>query len=416
MRLEGNVWLRMVLKDEMNIHVPQEQDAKAELMTLSTTKAKMFSPQASKSNLSVVQDSLLASYLMTISKDKIEKEEFFNICMNGDGWTDKFVDGKLWILHKIQHIRKVLKELGKKAQAFTGKGLVSMMLPDDFNYIKKNDASAEEPVVKIYKGVMYEGALNKAMLGASHNSIIQCLYKEYNVDVALEFVNNIQFIAQSWMMHNGFSIGIKDCIPTKTHLIQDSVIKSFVEADSISQTTQHPKIKEAKISMALNKAKDIGMKIAKEGMLNANMTKKLPSVLTEDRKTVPLSSSLENGFVSTIKSGSKGDFFNIAQITGLLAQQNLTGQRIAPVLNKGRRTLPHYKFGELPTELEYESKGFVRNSFMKGLNPREFFFHAMSGREGISDKTVSLTAGCFLVLLFIPRRINSVRTTFNITC
>lgn len=403
----------------MNIHVPQEQDAKAELMTLSTTKAKMFSPQASKSNLSIVQDSLLASYLMTISKNKIEKAEFFNICMHGDGWSDKFIDGKFWILYKIQHIRKVLKELGKKAQAFSGKGLVSMMLPEDFNYVKKNDASVEEPIVKIYKGVMYEGALNKAMLGASHNSIIQCLYKEYNVDVALEFVNNIQFIAQAWMTHNGFSIGIKDCIPTKTQLIQDSVIKSFVEADSISQTTQHPKIKEAKISMALNKAKDIGMKLAKEGMMKDMSIQEPKFRIPEEKimaKYITENTFSENAFVSTIKSGSKGDFFNIAQITGLLAQQNLTGQRITPVLNKGRRTLPHYKFGELPTELEYESKGFVKNSFMKGLNPREFFFHAMSGREGVSDKPVSLTVGCFLVLLLIPRKINSVRATYDITC
>ena len=36
----------------------------------------------------------------------------------------------------------------------------------------------------------------------------------------------------------------------------------------------------------------------------------------------------------------------------------------------------------------------MHNSFIHGLNPMEFFFHAMSGREGVSDKLVSLTAGC----------------------
>jgi DNA-directed RNA polymerase II subunit RPB1 len=92
-----------------------------------------------------------------------------------------------------------------------------------------------------------------------------------------------------------------------------------------------------------------------------------------------------NAFIATVTSGSRGDFFNIAQIGGILGQQNLTGQRIQPVLNKGKRTLPHYKFGELDVEKEYESKGFIRHSFMKGLNPREFFLHAMSGRESVSD-------------------------------
>lgn len=373
--------------DEMNIHVPQEYDARAELQILSTTKAKMFSPQASKSNVSIVQDSLLSAYLMTISKDKMERETFFNICMHGDGWTPKY------ILGKIQHIRRVLKELGRKLHAFNGKGLVSMMLPEDFNYTKKNDADPEEPIVRIYKGVMYEGAMNKALLGSSHNSIIQCLFKEYNVDVAMDFINNLQFVSQGWMMQSGFSIGIKDCIPTKTDMIQNMVTKSFVEADSIGQATQHPRIKEAKISMTLNKAKDIGMKLAKDGMLSS-----------------------DNGFVATITSGSKGDFFNIAQITGLLAQQNVTGQRIVPVLNKGRRTLPHYKFGELPSELEYESKGFIRNSFMKGLNPKEFFLHAMSGREGISDKRSVANSRLLFCVIVQTRRERQCKNNLNRIC
>jgi len=107
--------------------------------------------------------------------------------------------------------------------------------------------------------------------------------------------------------------------------------------------------------------KDVGLRIAKNAL------------------------SIDNNFVSTVTSGSKGDFFNIAQITGLLGQQNLKGGRIIPALNHGKRTLPHYPHGELPFEQEYESKGFVSSSFIKGLNPKEFYFHAMCGREGVCD-------------------------------
>ena len=119
----------------------------------------------------------------------------------------------------------------------------------------------------------------------------------------------------------------------------------------------------------------------------------------------------DNGFVCTVTSGSRGDFFNIAQITGILGQTNVSGQRIQPMLNKGKRTLPHYQFEETDIERKFESRGFIKNSFIKGLNLREFWFHAMSGREGVSDKVVSLTVGCFLVLLSIPRKINSGRIT-----
>ena len=50
----------------------------------------------------------------------------------------------------------------------------------------------------------------------------------------------------------------------------------------------------------------------------------------------------------------------------------------------GDRSLPHF------TKDDYspESKGFVENSYLRGLTPQEFFFHAMAGREGLIDTAV----------------------------
>ena len=102
-----------------------------------------------------------------------------------------------------------------------------------------------------------------------------------------------------------------------------------------------------------------------------------------------------------MNSGSKGDFFNIAQVTGLLGQQNLMGKRVTPVLNNGKRTLPHYPMENLPIEMEYESRGFISSSFIRGLNPKEFYFHAGSGREGCTDKlVVSVIGSCIIYLLW----------------
>jgi DNA-directed RNA polymerase beta' subunit len=352
--------------DEMNVHTPQEYDARAELSLLSTTKKVIMNSQASKPNLCIVQDSLLAAFLMTKDDTEIPKETFYNICMKGDNWDSVF------ILNKIKHIRKVQKELGMKINAFNGKGLVSLMFPEDFFYNKKNDAHSTEKVVKIYKGVLIEGALNKANLGATHNSLIQILYKEYNEDVCLDFINNIQFISNAWLLYHGFTISISDCLGKKTDEIRKSVFSAMMEAKGIEGATQHPKIKEARINACLNKAKDVGLKIAKENM---------------DPK---------NGFIATVTSGAKGDFFNIAQITGLLGQQNLTGQRIQPLLNRGKRTLPHYSFKEGDINREYESRGFIKNSFIHGLNPQEFWFHAMSGREGVSDTAMKTASSGYV--------------------
>ena len=63
-------------------------------------------------------------------------------------------------------------------------------------------------------------------------------------------------------------------------------------------------------------------------------------------------------------------------------QQNVEGKRIAFGFNK--RSLPHF------TKDDYgaDSKGFVTNSYLTGLTPSEFYFHAMGGREGLIDTAV----------------------------
>ena len=345
----------------MNIHVPQSLESRAELIGLSATEHNIISAQASKPNIAIVQDSLLAAYLMTKENAPLKKSQFFDISMCG---SIEGRDGGLWSAERVETIRKVLKDKGKKPDVYNGRGLISLLLPEDFIYEKKNGADPSEPVVKIHRGVLYEGALDKSILGASHNSFIQVLNKEYGCKVASEFISNIQFVTNNWLMVNGFSVGLEDCLitsPDSVMKIQDKISRCYVEADGIEATTHNPIIREVRITAALSKAKDVGMKIAKDSM------------------------AADNNLLSTVHSGSKGDFFNIAQLTGLLGQQNLLGQRVPHVLNHGQRTLPHYPFGKLDKEVEYESRGFIRHSFIEGLNPQEYFFHAMSGREGICD-------------------------------
>jgi DNA-directed RNA polymerase beta' subunit len=111
-----------------------------------------------------------------------------------------------------------------------------------------------------------------------------------------------------------------------------------------------------------------------------------------------------NNFIDTITSGSKGSLFNIAQITSLLGQQCIDSSRFKQKMYGGR-TMPYYQMATTdPKEYEteysqdasmvdkYESRGFISNSFINGLNPCEFFLHACTGREGVistSMKTAS---------------------------
>lgn len=352
----------------MNIHVPQTLEAQAELRMLSASKHMIISAQASKPNMAIVQDSLLGAYRMTKGTQKMRKDQFFNIAMKLEMTSQD-------ILARIQHIRRVLKQKRKKTQSFNGKGLVSLILPDNLIYERRNGADPDEPIVKIYRGVLYEGALDKSILGSSHNSLIQIMFKEYGVDAASSFIDGIQFVTNNWLLISGFSVGISDCLTRdeeQEQKIADVIQKCLYEAEGIKTTTTHPGIRELRIIAALSKAKDIGLRIAKDAL------------------------SQDNNFLSTVHSGSKGDFFNIAQITGLLGQQNLKGARVEPVMNHGKRTLPHYPLENLTVEEEYESRGFISSSFIKGLNPKEFYFHAMSGREGICDTAMGTATSGYM--------------------
>ena len=106
----------------------------------------------------------------------------------------------------------------------------------------------------------------------------------------------------------------------------------------------------------------------------------------------------ENHFISTVQSGAKGQFFNIAQITGLLGQQQILGGRIPYTLSNNTRSLPHYPFREeeYSDDQRYESKGFIRSCFAKGLNPKEFYLHSMTGREGITDTAMKTATSGYI--------------------
>jgi len=346
--------------DEMNLHAVQSYESEAELRMLTSANMHIISAQESKPIIVITQDALIASFLMTRKDFKLSRNQFHDLCIKGER-----PDGScLWNPERIKNIEKILKHFGKKPDIFNGKGLFSLILPEDLFYERKNGAHPDEPIVKIHQGVFLEGAIDKTIVGNAHNSLIQILNKEYGTKVVSNFIDNVQFIGNAWLMIHGFSVGLEDCMITSDKSIlsiKDTLTQCYTKAEGIEQTTQNPGIREIRITAALSQAKDIGMKIAKDAM-NPN-----------------------NNFLTTVTSGAKGDFFNIAQITGLLGQQNLEGKRVTPLLNHKKRSLPHYPFKKISKEREYESRGFIRNSFIKGLSPEEFFFHSMSGREGVCD-------------------------------
>jgi len=329
--------------DEMNIFVPQNSITKAEISELMMVSSNIVSPQSNKPVMGVLQDSLLGSYILSF------KDSFVNKCLLHDIATYLKID-----------ISKIPPPfLIKPKHLWSGKQLIQMILPPDFNYKRKSP----DGDLLILNGHIISGNLCKKSLGTSECSIIHCLWLDYGPDVAKTFLSEIQYIITLWLQQHSFSIGIMDIITSKS---VDTKVKTIIDdtickIDNIINLAKHSSfdvsIYETKINHSLNNAMSLAGRAVQYDLIKNNID-------------------------HTVTSGSKGSIINISQIMACVGQQNVNGQRIS--MGYDNRVLPHF----LPNDIRPAAKGFVSQSYKKGLKPHEFFYHAMGGREGIIDTAV----------------------------
>jgi DNA-directed RNA polymerase II subunit RPB1 len=272
---------------------------------------------------------------------------------------------------------------------YTGRGILSMLFPDDFEYICNNKMSPDGKPLTIIRGVITCGTLNKVAIGSNSGSLIHHLYKDYGGSFACDFVTYYQRFINILLGHSGFSVGLEDCMPKHSNLIAESEQnKCFLQAKTVMETELDLEERESKILNLLNEATNIGDRVAKESLENK---------------------SYQNNVLSLIISGAKGSMFNAVHMTSCIGQQNLEGKRV--LKNYGGRTLPCYQptigsqfepdiihENKVLTDIEkmsllFQSRGFILSSFYKGLSAPELFFLAAGGREGLIDVACK-TAKC----------------------
>jgi DNA-directed RNA polymerase beta' subunit len=409
--------------DELNVHVPQSQQANAEAQELISVKANLKGGRDSSTIITICQDTITSGFLMTsalkgkknitsnikkIYGDKflkefviITKDVFFNALCCIPTWDFEYYQTRMDEIQTqyAKHFNCSFQDAEK--YLFTGHGLFSMLLPNSlkitFNNKIKTIDGVNIPVV-IVNGTMLSGAIDKSVVGKKVNSLIGTLQSLYNSDIALDFATNYQLLADCILMDTSFSVGIQDCFSKEDKcdnndpvnlMVQKEVDKCFIEAKLLYMTEKNPEMLEKKINMVLNKANTIGEKLSKNS-------------LTEN-----------NSLKSMIVSGSKGNYVNPAQIIGMLGQRNTNGVRTEKHF-KGR-TLPHYKknnidmfdpLSENPEEdlnTLFRSRGFIRSSYIKGLKPDEFFQDSSSGRTGILETAVKTSTTGYIARRLVKK-------------
>lgn len=329
--------------DEMNIHVPQSYEAMAELKELSSSTKCIMSIQNGKPNVAIVQDSLIGLFFMskeTWSKQTFRKEQFFDLLMVINKGSN--------VIERMREIEETLSLNGiEEAKILNGRGVLSFVFPPDFDFV----ATVQNQQIVIQNGVLIDGVMEKNAV----NVLIKIVYKDYGEGVVTDFIDNIQFVTNKYLVEKGFTINAADCLKNASISEDVKILNqtAFAKATTLNEVTVNPFIREQKILGALNSSTDQVMKKSKDCLS-------------------PL-----NNFKVTEESGSKGSIFNICQITSSLGQQTIDGKRVYGLIH--------------PQDNEYKNKGFVERSFVEGLTPREFFHHAMAGRKGVID-TALLTS------------------------
>ncbi|KAL9655009.1 hypothetical protein ABK040_008793 [Willaertia magna] len=360
--------------DEMNLHVPQSLQTKSELIELMMVPKNIISPQSNRPVIALVQDTLLAASKLTRRDVYLEKDLMMNCLMYLEGF-----DGKL-----------PTPAILKPKQLWTGKQLFSTLLPkvnlEHFcsvheDYIEDktpeekdrldDDLTEFDTKVLIDRGELVSGICDKKTLGSSVGSLIHIIVNEKGTAEGKRFLGAAQRVINYWLLQRGFSIGIGDTIADKATMLQieETIRKAEKDVKNIVKDAQEGKLRaepgrtiqqsfENQVNKVLNKAReDAGTKAKKS--------------LKDD-----------NNIKSMVTAGSKGSYINISQIIACVGQQNVEGKRIPYGFRN--RTLPHFSQDDHGPE----SRGFVANSYLRGLTPQEFFFHTMGGREGLIDTAV----------------------------
>jgi DNA-directed RNA polymerase beta' subunit len=115
-----------------------------------------------------------------------------------------------------------------------------------------------------------------------------------------------------------------------------------------------------------------------------------------------------NQFSLMVQSGAKGSLVNHAMIAVGLGQQELEGRRV-PSMPSGK-TLPAFPaFDPSP-----RAGGYIADRFLTGLRPHDYFFHCMSGREGLVDTAVKTSRSGYLQRCLV-KHLEALRVHYDAT-
>ncbi|MFH1445262.1 MAG: DNA-directed RNA polymerase subunit A' [Nanoarchaeota archaeon] len=344
--------------DEMNLHIPQNEEAKTEAEFLMQVHKNINSPRFGGPIIGMDLDQISGMYLLTSKGTELDRESSAQLLSSAG------IDIEL-----------------PNNEKFTGKDIFTQLLPKGLNIefrascckhcdhcLKSN--CENDAWVEIKDGVLKKGAIDSAGVGAMKGKILAKLNKIYSSEDIRNFIDNAGRLGVAFLMVRGFSLGISDLDVSKetTNKIRKEIMQTEIEANELINSYKR---KELQALPGLTLKQSLEMQILNKlstGVSNAG------DIIAKNIK--------KSDILNMAISGAKGSFINTTQMAAVVGQETILGKRI----KRGYfgRTLSHFKKGDISPK----SQGFVSNGFKNGLEPIELFWNIMNGREGLMDKSL----------------------------
>ena len=331
-----------------------------ELEEIAAVPHHIITPRHAKPMIGIYQDTLVGSYLLTKPGIQFTQREFMNLMM----WNKRF-DG-------IMPNGRAM--LGDQVR-WSGQQVLGALLPPINMELGNKSYDSENPnpdnYVKIKEGDIEQGTVDGDIYMKPSKGIVHVTYNDYGSKDTVDLLDSLQNTVENFLVLNGFSVGISD-------LIADEDTKKQIDIQIQERKKQVEQfILQVHLDLFDNNTGKTNQQEFEDqifGILNQ---------ATSDAGSLGQKSlSSENRLLAMVRSGSKGEPLNVAQMMACLGQTAIEGKRVPYGFTD--RTLPHYK----KYDDSSEARGFIESSFIRGLTPQQFFFHAMSGREGLIDTAV----------------------------
>ncbi|XP_030650182.1 DNA-directed RNA polymerase I subunit RPA1 [Chanos chanos] len=397
--------------DEMNAHFPQSELGRAEAYMLVSTDQQYLVPKDGKPLAGLIQDHMVSGTNMTIRDCFFSRDQYTELVYRG-------------LTDKSGRVKMLPPAILKPYPLWTGKQVVSTLLlnvipenhiPLNLNGNAKIPSKAwvketPRPVpdyqpdtmcdskVLIRQGELLIGVLDKAHYGSSAYGLVHCCYELYGGETSGKLLSCLARLFTAYLqLYRGFTLGVEDILvkrganKQRRKIIKESVkcgAKALKAAFNLPATATESEARDrwqdAHLSPDQRDFNMVDLKFKEEvNQVNNNINKVcMPLGL---HRSFP-----ENNLQLMVQSGAKGSTVNTMQISCLLGQIELEGRR--PPLMPSGKSLPCFQ----PYDPAPRSGGFVSGRFLTGIQPPEFFFHCMAGREGLVDTAVKTSRSGYL--------------------